>query len=149
MKGSDNQETIVNYLLGIMPEAERERFELRYLEDESLFAELQEIEDELIDDYVNGVLTTEQREPFEKYFLSSPERRKKVRFARDLTEHATGWKKHEAALSPTLIDDTKPSDPLDAPVLESRPVKWFSRPVPAWRQWGALAAALIIAFGAA
>ncbi len=144
---SDNQE-IINYLLGALSEAELERFEQRYLEDESVFQELQETEEELIDDYVNGVLTVEQREQFEKYFLSSPERREKLKFAHGLTAHATEWKKKHVAS--TLMDDTTPDDVPDTSQEVSgwSPVKWFSRPVPAWRQWGALAAALIIALGA-
>src|SRR6267143_641182 len=90
---SDNESLIINYLLGVLPEAELERFEQRYLEDETLFEELQEIEDELIDDYVGGALTAEQQAQFEQYFLRSPQRREKLEFARAMTERAVAWKK--------------------------------------------------------
>jgi hypothetical protein len=42
------------------------------------------VEDELIDDYVRGELSPDQRERFEKFFLKSKERRQKVAFARTL-----------------------------------------------------------------
>src|SRR4030081_802630 len=89
---SDNESLIINYLLGVLPEAELERFEQRYLEDETLFEELQEIEDELIDDYVGGAPTAEQQAPFEEEFLRSPQRREKLEFARAMTERAADWK---------------------------------------------------------
>ena len=48
---------IVDYLLGRLAESELERFERSYLTDEDLFNELQEVEEELIDDYASGALT--------------------------------------------------------------------------------------------
>ena len=72
---NDTHSLIISYLLGLLPEPELERFERSYLTNEDLFNELQEVEDELIDDYASGALTGEQRASFEKYFLRSSQRR--------------------------------------------------------------------------
>ena len=63
-------------------QTELESFERNYLADESLFEELQEVEDELIDDFAGDALTIDQKLAFEKYFLRSSERREKLAFAR-------------------------------------------------------------------
>jgi anti-sigma-K factor RskA len=138
---SDSEALIVNYLLGALPEAELERFERRFLEDETLFEELQEIEDELIDDYVSGTLSGEQRTLFEKYFLRSAKRREKLEFARALTEHARIWK-NESATAAHDQSQSAESSAADGKVL---PFKRWSQPVPAWRQWAAVAAVVLIA----
>src|ERR1700686_64017 len=145
----DNEEVIVGYLLGSLPDAEMERLEHRYLEDEILFEELQEIEDELIDNYVTGALSVEQRAQFEQYFLRSPQRREKLEFARAMTEHAVAWKNQRQAdnsLSSIQRGNVGVSERHETggKVL---PFKRWSRPVPAWRQWAAVAAAILIAVG--
>ena len=94
---SDNEKIIIAYLLGELPEEELQRFERRYLKDDNLFQELNEVEDELIDDYVSGALSVERRASFEKSFLSSPERRDKVQFAGAMTERASLWKETQTA----------------------------------------------------
>ena len=93
---SDNEKIIIAYLLGELPEEELQRFERRYLKDDDLFQELNEIEDELIDDYVSGALSAERRAAFEKHFLRSSERKQKVEFAGAITERANHWKKTQA-----------------------------------------------------
>src|SRR5258705_4559054 len=94
---SANHTLIADYLLGALPEEDLERFEARYLQDETLFEELQEIEDELIDDYASGALKTHQRSLFEQYFLRSSERREKLEVARAMTQRAAVWKSVAAA----------------------------------------------------
>ncbi len=75
---------IVRYLLGQLPEAERDHFEDRYFSDEALHEQLQAIEEELIDAYVDGDLTGEDLACFELRFIGSPERERKILFARAL-----------------------------------------------------------------
>ncbi len=146
---SDNEKTIIAYLLGELPEEELQRFERRYLEEESLFQELQEIEDELIDDYVTGALSAERRTAFEQYFLRSPERRDKVEFARAITERARAWKKSgqaEASRNVSLnAQGTNEPGVSTEEQTKVLPFKRWQRPVPAWRQWAAIAAAVLFA----
>lgn len=145
---SDNERIIIAYLLGELPEEELQRFERQYLEDENLFQELQEIEDELIDDYVTGALSAERRAAFEQYFLRSPERREKVEFARDITERAGAWKSSQAeALRAGSLDTQRTGESGESSEEQTKvlPFKRWLRPVPAWRQWAAIAAAVLFA----
>jgi len=142
---SDNELLVINYLLGALPEAELERFEGRFLKDEALFEEVQEIEDELIDDYVSGALSVEQRRLFDKYFLRSPQRQQKLKFARSLTEHAVSWKEN---FESAKTGDAMVSKPIDN-AGKVFPFRSWAQPVPAWRQWVAIAAMVLMAVGAA
>src|SRR5262249_10211715 len=56
---------------------------------------LQAVEVDLIDAYVNDELSPAERRGFERQFLASPERRKKVAFARDLARVAAEAKAGE------------------------------------------------------
>src|SRR5678816_3999949 len=88
-----NEEITVAYLLGELPDDEAEEFERRYLEDENLFQRLEEIEDELVDDYASGTLASARQVAFENHFLRTAGRSEKVEFARSMTEQAVLWKK--------------------------------------------------------
>ena len=53
--------------------------------DDPQFRDLSEaVEEELIDDYLKGLLSAERRDRFEKYFLNTPERHRKLQFAQAL-----------------------------------------------------------------
>jgi len=77
-----NDELIAQYLLGSLPEGETERFdELCFVDDE--FAErLNAVENDLVDTYVRGELSSQKLERFDAYYLASPIRREKVHIAR-------------------------------------------------------------------
>jgi hypothetical protein len=141
----ENEELLTNYLLGSLPEAELERLERSYLEDEALLDELQEIEDELIDDYVSGALEADQKTRFEKYFLLSPSRREKLDFARALTEHAVAWRSESQTAQSSSIQRGGVEIDEKEGIAKVLPFKRWSRPVPVWRQWAAVAAAILIA----
>jgi anti-sigma factor RsiW len=144
-----NSDLIRDYLLGALAEAEAHRFEERYFEDESLFAEMQEIEDELIDDYASGALTAEQRTLFEKYFLDSSERREKLELARAMTTRAIAWKQErEAKQSATTV--IGPAATTNADGTTSGMVLRFKTQggMPSWFQWAAMAASVLFAVGA-
>lgn len=79
---------IRRYLLGQLPQPERSAFEEQYSADENAFEELTEVENDLIDDYVRGALSGEDRAQFLNYFLITPNRHKRVAFARSLFEYA-------------------------------------------------------------
>jgi hypothetical protein len=139
---SNNHSLIVNYLLGRLPDAELENFEARYLADENLFEELQEVEDELIDDYASGVLSAEQRKWFEQYFLTSAERWEKLKFARAISERAVAWQRKTVLTSGASEDRNEPNELSEN---GRNPVRYWNKPVPAWRQWAAIAAVLLCA----
>lgn len=150
---SKEEAGIIAYLLGTLTEIESDHFEQRYLEDAALFEEMHEIEDELIDDYAGGALTKEDRIRFEQHFLQSPDRREKVRFAMAITERAVSLRnERERGASPTPLVMPQPSVMTSAEEGQVRgkllPFRRLLRPVPAWREWGAIAAAVLIAIGA-
>src|SRR5205085_1500980 len=73
------------YLLGrLAAESLSERVEERMLTDSDYYEELLACEDDLIDEYLSGALPAEERADFESHFLSTPERVRKLRFARAL-----------------------------------------------------------------
>ncbi|HTW66484.1 MAG TPA: hypothetical protein VME17_17810 [Bryobacteraceae bacterium] len=75
---------MIAYLLHKLPEAEREAFEDRWMEDSELYGELQDAEAELLDAYANGALPAGDCELVTKYLLSSPVQERKLLFARTL-----------------------------------------------------------------
>lgn len=87
-RDDSQQEALRRYLLGELPTEEQYAFERRLLTDETLFSDLLAEEDELIDDYVGGNLAGARKEHFEAHFLTDPERRSRLSFARSLLERA-------------------------------------------------------------
>jgi hypothetical protein len=84
----NNQGIIRLYLLGqLTDEEKRQEIEQRLLSDQEFFEELEVAEEELIDDYLAGQLTEDERGRFEQYFHANPERRQKLRFARSLNRY--------------------------------------------------------------
>ncbi|HKP86507.1 MAG TPA: CHAT domain-containing protein [Blastocatellia bacterium] len=77
---------IRKFLLGELAEKDQERVEERLMTEAEYFDLLQVVEDELIDDRVNGELPREEQERFDAYFLSTPERHEKVKFAEAFKE---------------------------------------------------------------
>lgn len=86
-----DEHTVRKYLLGELAVDEREQIEERLLTDDSFFNDLtlleDEVEDELIDEYISGDLTGVEREHFERIFLRSPERNEKLRLVKGLRDH--------------------------------------------------------------
>ena len=74
-------QTARRYLLGDLSEAEQESLEQAYFEDATRFAEVEQEETALIDDYVRGRLPVDVRRRFEAVYLSRPERRARVAFS--------------------------------------------------------------------
>ena len=77
-----DRETIRKYLLAELAEPQRRAFEERLVLDDSIFEELQIVEDELVDAYLLKQLTGSEKAQFETVFLATPERRDKLRFAK-------------------------------------------------------------------
>jgi len=77
-----NEEVVRRYMLGQASDEESSALEERLMSDKAFYEELSVVEDELIDDFLAGALTADEREPFDNYFLASPERRRKLEFSR-------------------------------------------------------------------
>lgn len=137
---TDEEKLMVRYLLGELSEAEQTQLEDRFFMDNDLFELLQMVKDELIDDYVQGLLSAHERERFERHFLSSPQRRHEVELARTLVKTVAGASAAEAAV---------PAISRPAPVPWWTSLRAFlSSQHPAFRVAMAVAA-LVIVFGGA
>ena len=87
------------YLLGDLPEPEATSLEQEFFADDEKFEQMWEIENSLVDGYVRGRLSTEDRERFERNYLASPVHRQRVAVARSLTKQAD-LSRTAAALEP-------------------------------------------------
>lgn len=85
MKHSPVDSQLRAYLLGELPEAERDAMETDIFADKETFYRLSEIEDRLIDDYARGRMSGQEKLNFEHLYLSNPARRQHVEFALTLT----------------------------------------------------------------
>src|SRR2546422_10893330 len=93
------QGNIKKYLLGQLAGEDLAEIERRVLTDEEFYEEVQIMEDELVDEYVNSELSADERRLFEKNFLADPESRNKFRLGRALDRH----------LSPQPLDRQRPT----------------------------------------
>src|SRR5262249_3470648 len=93
----DDEQLMVQYLLGNLSEEEQVRIEDRAFSDSAYMGALEAAEADLIDAYVHDELSQSERREFERRFLISPRRRSKVEFARDLARIAEGSRAAEAA----------------------------------------------------
>ncbi len=84
MNSSQAEDIKVRYLLGDLTEDQRLVFEEQFLANDELFHDVLEAETDLIDAYVDDVLTPEERQKFELRFLTVPDRRARVEVARVL-----------------------------------------------------------------
>lgn len=96
-----DEKRVREYLLGILPEEEHERIETRFLTDSDFENFVDLVEDEIIDDYMNGALTEGDRKAVEEHFLRPAERQQKLAFARQLRARLNS-KPTPAAANPFL-----------------------------------------------
>ena len=118
--------TATRYLLGRMTDEESAALEQKMLVNREVFDEVMAAEDDLIDEYLEGGLPPDERLRFERVYLSAPDRRARVEFARALREKLG----RDRTPAPSAV----PSEPAVAP----------RRPVAGWL---AAAAALFAAVG--
>jgi hypothetical protein len=78
------------YLLGALSEVERFRLADRYFVDEEFFDELLDVENDLLDRYVRGRLSPEERQNFGKYLTAHPDGAGKLAAAHALMDAARG-----------------------------------------------------------
>jgi hypothetical protein len=79
-----DDEALTQYLLGALTEEKTERLDELSIADDEVAARLQVIENDLVDAYVGGKLSGQDLADFESFYLTSPNRRQKVSFARTL-----------------------------------------------------------------
>jgi methionine-rich copper-binding protein CopC len=84
---ANHTEEVRQYLLGHLSEEIHQQFEERLLVEDSFLEELLVAEEELIDDYLKGDLSDDDRLSFEQHFLSSSERHQNLRFAMALSQY--------------------------------------------------------------
>jgi hypothetical protein len=80
--------TYRRFLLGIASEEEQSRVEAEVLTGDLDAMFLENAEDELIDDYVLGSITSQEKRGFEEQFLITEQRRQKLRFASALIKYS-------------------------------------------------------------
>jgi hypothetical protein len=76
--------TLRQYVLGRISESDRDAVELELLSDRRAQDELASVHDEVIEEYLAGTLSPEERTQFEQHFLSSPAHRREVEAAQIL-----------------------------------------------------------------
>ncbi len=85
MAADPSDKLITRYLLGELPEEQQIEIEDRAFSDQEFLASITAVENDLIDEYVRGQMSENDRRRFEQRFLVSESRRKRVGFARALT----------------------------------------------------------------
>jgi hypothetical protein len=88
MNKTYNNEKITAYLLGVLPEAEAEIFDELSFTDDDFADELSAAEKDLVDAYVRNELRGTTLEQFKNFYLTSPIRREKVKFAEAFQQFA-------------------------------------------------------------
>ena len=86
---SSEQDQLRNYLLGRLDDNGEEQVERRLLSDDEFFDEFELIQSELIDQFIYGHLSEEERVFFEKHLLQTAQQRERLAFALALKEEST------------------------------------------------------------
>jgi hypothetical protein len=113
------------YLLGNLTSDEQEELEQQLMSDTAVFDELERVEYELVEAYLDGDLSENERAKMESLFLAAPQRKQQLAFAKTLQRYIG-----QNAPAPSFWHKLK--DWMDS---------WpFRSPVPGW----AVAAALLL-----
>ena len=99
-----NHETMTAYLLGSLPETEAGHFDELSFTDDEFAGELMAAEKDLVDAYVHGELTDRALEQFKTYYLASPIRREKVKFAQAFQVFAEKELRETAEEVPVVVE---------------------------------------------
>lgn len=82
-----DEQMIKQYLLGQLGDDVLPEIEKGFLIEDQAFEELLAVEADLIDEYLSGALTEDERARFEQHCLATPEGRQNLRFARALRRY--------------------------------------------------------------
>jgi hypothetical protein len=80
---------IRQYLLGELPEQALYRLEARMMVEDDFASEIKIVEDELVDEYIAGELSDDERQKFERIFLRTPQGRQQVNFGMALRRYSS------------------------------------------------------------
>ena len=139
-KQRPDDQILSGYLLGSLPAEESERLDELSITDDEFALRLDAVENDLVDAYTRGDLSGDALERFQKYYLSSSQRREKVEFARSLlgfTEKA----------APVMTAKSRPAIPNANPpdqILQRRSLRRWFTVSGSGLQWGFAAAALVL-----
>lgn len=106
MNHTDEDDLIRRYLLGQLPEGEHQSAEQRVLTDRVFYERVLLVENDLADEYAAGLLSTTDKENFERLFLPVPRRHTQLQVAKLLTSRAT--KKPGASVQVMTSSGPKP-----------------------------------------
>jgi hypothetical protein len=117
---SYNSTLLTRYLLGDLPQAEKDRLEENYFVDDDIFVELLDAKDQLISDYLGDQLSLADRERFERRFMNVPGCQREVELAGFLQpsvmrQSLTGPQKsngQQRNWRQTIFDALRPRQPL-------------------------------------
>jgi hypothetical protein len=90
-----DEQKLRGYFLGDLPEAAQLKIETEFLNSDEAFERLEEIENDLVDEYVHGDLSASERILFEQNYLTTPSHRQRVLLSQNLKRAATAEKKLE------------------------------------------------------
>ena len=120
----NSEKLIAQYLLGELPEEQQVEIEDRAFQDKEYLASITAVENDLIDEYVRDEMPETVRRKFEERFLASAERRKRVEFAKALTQVASEYAFiDKGAVAPVSVSWR---DSLDAFFRSLNPVAKFA-----------------------
>src|SRR5207244_10126921 len=88
------------YLLGELSPDKEQQIEEQLLVDDNYVEQMRMVEDELIDDYLTGTLTTPQREKYKTLFPATREGQQKIKAARVLKSQLAKFREPE----PTFLN---------------------------------------------
>lgn len=77
-----NHKVLEKYLLGELDEKERAEVAARYFEDDALFDDLLEVETQLLDKFVRGLLNEKEHQAFTQYLHKLPDGQQKLAVAK-------------------------------------------------------------------
>jgi hypothetical protein len=137
-----DDQVLVRYLLGTLPEEEAERLDGLSIADDAFAWRLNAVENDLVDGYVRGELSGENLARFKQSYMSSAKRLQKLEFAEAL--NSLGAKAATAAAQAMPLPDFKPKKESSRDLPARR---WFSVPHFA-PQWGFAGGALLLLFAA-
>ncbi|HKP69462.1 MAG TPA: CHAT domain-containing protein [Pyrinomonadaceae bacterium] len=85
MNELDEPKLLKKYLLGLLDdEAVQAQIEERLMVDEEFAARVSVVEEDLIEEFLDGEMTADERDRFNRFFLAPPERKRQLRLTRDL-----------------------------------------------------------------
>jgi hypothetical protein len=131
---NDDSEIVRKYLLGQLSDGEKQDFEQRLLTENELNEELDVTTEELVDEYLVRQLPKTESQWFEDHYLSSPQGKHSLKFARTFQRHFSSQEKKKKSLTEQLVAFVnRQTVPLRAAaglavVVIILGIFWFARP---------------------